>query len=532
MLKDFLKGSLVAFYVTFYYTARITVMKKTRLFSVISFIVLIAVSILFGYHVYRSQLIPERLLLLALILYIIVLCLLVLLVFRSKQRFLTVLGGILCLALCVVLLATTMYFNRAVNAAQTITTTKTEVSNVSVYMLSDRTDESTALTVEMTYGILNEQDRANTDKVIDKLQEELEGSLNIRPFDSLSGLFDALLHQDVDAVIVNSAFLQLLNETEGYENLESQLREIHKVQVIEEKTEEKPAPTKKPVTVKPEKTQSEPEKKDCFIVYLSGIDTRGSQMIEKSRSDVNVLAVVNPNTHQILLLTTPRDYYVTLQFEDYQSYIKDKLTHAGMYGVQVSMDTLGLLYDIDVDYYFRVNFTGFVDIVNALGGVTVESESEFWERSGPNLYHFYEGPNQLNGEESLVFVRAREAIGDQQRGRNHMAFIRAVIDKATSSDLLRNFDDIVKSVEGSFETSMPYDLIRDLVKDQIETAPKWNIVSYAVSGDGASAQVYSLDIDVFVFLPNLTTVETAKGLIQQVLNGEEIVAPEPTPRPW
>ena len=98
--------------------------------------------------------------------------------------------------------------------------------------------------------------------------------------------------------------------------------------------------------------------------------------------------------------------------------------------------------------------------------------------------------------------------------------------------MLRNFDDIVKSVEGSFETSMPYDLIRELVKDQIENAPDWNIVSYAVSGDGASASVYSMDIDVFVFLPNLTTVETAKSLIQQVLNGEEIVAPEPTPRPW
>ena len=315
---------------------------------------------------------------------------------------------------------------------------------------------------------------------------------------------------------------------EGYEHLEGNLREIHKIQVVTEK-EEKPEPTKKPSTAKPVQATAEPEKKDPFIVYISGIDTRGTEMIEKSRSDVNVLAVINPNTHQILLLTTPRDYYVTLQFDGYQSYIKDKLTHAGMYGVQVSMDTLGLLYDIDVDYYFRVNFTGFVDIVNALGGVTVDSEKEFWEYDSGKDYHFLEGPNQLSGEDALVFVRARNNIGDQQRGRNHMSFIKAVIDKATSSDMLLRFDDLVKSVEGSFETSMPYDLIRDLVKDQIETAPDWNIVSYNVTGDGASAQVYSMDIDVFVFLPNYRTVNTAKELIQQVLNGEVLTAPETTP---
>ena len=506
-------------------------MKKSRLFSIISFLVLIAVSVLFAYYVYRSQLIPARLLLLALILYIIVLCLLVLLVFRSKQSFLVILGGVLCLLLCVVLLASTMYFNRAVNAAQTITTTKTEVSTVSVYMLSEKTDDSTALSTDLTYSILKEQDRANTDKVISKLEEELGSTLITKSFDSTSGLINALLDQDVDAIIVNSAFLQLFNEVEGYENLASQLREIHKVQVITEKKEDHPSPAQ---NTKPVSSTPNPEKDTeiaPFIVYISGIDTRGTEMIEKSRSDVNVLAVINPNTHQILLLTTPRDYYVTLQFDGYQSYIKDKLTHAGMYGVQVSMDTLGLLYDIDVDYYFRVNFTGFVDIVNALGGVTVDSEKEFWEEYGGRDYHFLEGPNQLNGEDALVFVRARKNIGDQQRGRNHMSFIKAVIDKATSSDMLTNFDNIVKSVEGSFETSMPYELIRDLVKKQIESSPDWNIVSYNVTGDGASANVYSMDIDVFVFLPDIRTVNTAKELIQQVLNGEILTAPEATPAP-
>lgn len=506
-------------------------MKKSRLFSILSLLVLIAVTVLFAYHVFKSQLIPVRLLVLVIILFVIVICLLAMLVFRSKHSFLIILGGVLCLALGLVLVSSTLYLNRAVGAAQNITTTKTEVSTISVYMLSDRSDESTALTADMTYGILEQQDRANTDQVIKTLEEELGEPINLKTYNGLSKLFDALIAQDVDAIIVKSAFLDLFTETEGYEHLRDQLREVRKTQVISEVKVTAPVPTQQPQETAEIIPQDE-KVTDCFVVYLSGIDTRGEEMIEKSRSDVNVLAVVNPNTHQILLLTTPRDYYVMLKFSDTGFYARDKLTHAGMYGVQVSMDTLGLLYDIDVDYYFRVNFTGFVDIVNALGGVTVDVEKEMWTYIGDENYYFPEGPNTLTGDLALAFVRARNNIGDQQRGRNHMAFIKGVIDKATSSDMLLHFDDILSSVEGSFETSMPYDLVSSLVREQIATGADWNIVSYAVTGTGASASVYSMDIDVFVFLPDTNTVNTAKDLIQKVLNGDVITAPEETPTPW
>lgn len=506
-------------------------MKKSRLFSILSFILLIVVSLIFTYYVFRSQLIPIRLLVLSAVLFIIVLCLLFLLIFRSNHRFLTVLGGILCLVLCLVLLASTLYLNRAVRAAQNITTTKTEVATIGVYMLRDTSDESTALTSDLSYGILDQQDRENTDKVIDKLEEELGTSLNVKSYENISKLFDALIGQDVDAVIVNSAFLHLLTETEGYENLPDQLREIHKTQIIAETTASDPAPTSRPSKKFFNLLPKEKEKKDCFVLYISGVDTREDELIEKSRSDVNVLAVVNPNTHQILLLTTPRDYYVTLKFPDFTSYIKDKLTHAGMYGVQVSMDTLGLLYDINVDYYFRVNFHGFVDIVDAMGGVTVDVEKEFWSDLEMHDYHYTAGPNLMDGEKALVFVRTRKNIGDQQRGHNHMSFIKGVIDKATSTDMLLRFDDILTSVEGSFETSMPYDVMSSLVRDQIESGAKWNIVSYAVTGTGDSAMTYSMDIPLFVFIPDMSTVDTAKGLIQQVLNGETIQAPEESSNP-
>ena len=241
-------------------------------------------------------------------------------------------------------------------------------------------------------------------------------------------------------------------------------------------------------------------------------------MIEKSRSDVNILVVVNTKTHQILLVTTPRDYYVPLPI----SYgIPDKLTHAGIYGVDVSVGTLEMLYDIDIDYYFRVSFDGFIDIINAMGGVKIYNEIGF----SSDAYYFPEGYNNLGGDMALNYVRFRKTIGDQQRGRNQMAVVKGVIDKATSTDMLLRFSNILSAVEDSFETSMPYDVLSALVRDQIESGASWNIVSYAVTGEGASRMTYSLGDYAFVFIPDESTVQTAKNMIQQVYKGETVSLP-------
>ena len=497
-------------------------MKKNRLFSIISFFILLIVSLVFSYFVYRSQLIPVRLLFIGLIAYAIVVILLALLIFRSKSKFLSMIGAVLCIILCIAFLTATLYLNRAVNAAQNITKTKVEVASIGVYMLADEVNENTALTIDMTYGILEQQDRKNTDEVIKKLEEEFGKTLKTKSYEKLPSLWDALRDHEVDAMIVNSALLQLADEMPGYEKIQEEIREVRKTQIVTEK------PVKneiKPETNQDTSPELDPEpslepKSKPFVVYISGIDTREDELVENSRSDVNIIAAVNPETHQVLLITTPRDYYVPLKFPEYTT-SRDKLTHAGIYGVQVSMDTLGLLYDVNIDYYFRVNFTGFVDIVEALGGVTVEVEKEF----STTEYTFPEGPNELNGYKALSFVRNRFGIGDQQRGRNQMAFIKGVIKKAVSSDMLLNFNEVLKSVEGSFETSMPYDVVSALVRDQIESGGDWNVVSYAVTGSGNSAIPYSMNIEVYVMDPDYETVDTAKDLIQQLFDGKTISAP-------
>ena len=505
-------------------------MKKIRTFSVAALLFLFAAAAMFVYLVYSSQLIPNRMLVIASILLFIVLLFISILVIRPKSKFLVVLGGVLSVILGFVLVFAAIYLNRAVNTAQNITTTtKVQVSTVSVYMIADETNDSTALTADMKYGILEEQDRENTDEVIKVLQEEFGTELAITSYHGVNSILDALFNHNVDAIILNSALLNIVDETEGFEDISNRVREIRKTQVKREVVVEDPQPlpagnrgnrdndASSTGNANPDSTASDNR---TFTISFSGIDNRGP-LIEKSRSDVNIIGVVNPDTHQVLLVTTPRDSFVPLKFPDYVT-SKDKLTHAGIYGVQVSMDTLSMLYDIDLDYYFRVNFDGFMNIVDAMGGVTVDVDQAF----GTTEFSFPAGPNLLTGYKALSFVRNRFLIGDSQRARNQMAFIKGVIKKATSTDMLLRFNDILKAVEGSFETSMPYDEISTLVREQIETGAEWNVVTYAVTGTGTSAIPYSMNVEVYVLIPDEDSIETAKDLMQQVYDGKIISAPE------
>ena len=191
-----------------------------------------------------------------------------------------------------------------------------------------------------------------------------------------------------------------------------------------------------------------------FVVYLSGVDNRG-ELTEDARSDVNILAVVNPLTKRVALINTPRDYYVDLAGTD----SKDKLTHAGLYGVQTSMDTLGNLYGIQVDHYVRINFAGFIDIVDALGGVDVYSDQAFTSVGSPGYYDptdFVEGWNHLDGAAALAFARERHAFatGDIQRGINQMKVIDAMLDKIKSPALLTSYSKLLAAVSDNFVTSL------------------------------------------------------------------------------
>ena len=142
-------------------------------------------------------------------------------------------------------------------------------------------------------------------------------------------------------------------------------------------------------------------------------------------------------------------------------------------------------------------------------------------------YSFQQGPNNVNGKQALEFVRERHAFasGDRQRGKNQLAIIKAVINKAMSPELLVSYNSLMSALEGSFETSVPYDTISTLVREQLDKGGDWNVVSYSVDGTGDSQVPYSMSQKAYVMVPTQSTVDTAKSLIAQVYNGETVTAP-------
>lgn len=269
--------------------------------------------------------------------------------------------------------------------------------------------------------------------------------------------------------------------------------------------------------------------KNPFIVYLSGIDTRNYGEIEdKSRSDVNMVVAVNPKTKTVLMVSTPRDYYVAL---DGDSNKMDKLTHAGNYGIECSMNTLEALYDIEFNYYAKVNFKSVVDIVDALGGVTVTSEYNF---SSPHsfsgkTYTFKKGENFVDGDMALTFARERESFanGDRQRGIHQQVLIKAVVEKAISPSMLipANIENMLDAISKNTRTNFSEKEIKKLISYQMSTMSKeWKFESMSADGVGKSNYTYSYPHQLlYTMVPDYDTVDAAKEAISAVIKGEPIV---------
>lgn len=392
------------------------------------------------------------------------------------------------------------YLNTANETIESVSGITVEKESISVYVLKDDLAESIQDTAGYRYGILAETDRENTDQMLEEVKKETETDVTPSEYTDQFALADALKNGEVQAIILNDAYVSLYEDEEDYSWFADGTK-VLKTTVNEQQLDLSDANEEMP---------------ESFIMYISGIDTYGG-VTERSRSDVNIMAVINRNTHKILLVSTPRDYYVPLSIS---GGAKDKLTHAGIYGVDVSMETLELLYGVDIDYFFRLNFSGFIDMIDALGGIDVYSEKEF---TVDPIATYHVGYNHLDGLEALAFARERYSFseGDFQRGRNQMAVIQAVVEKCTSRALLNNYSDVMKSMEGCFQTSLTDGDIKELVKEQLENPSGWDISSIDVTGTGSRQTTYSMPgRSASVVIPDMDSVESAKTEIQKVLNGE------------
>lgn len=258
--------------------------------------------------------------------------------------------------------------------------------------------------------------------------------------------------------------------------------------------------------------------KDVFNIYISGMDQYG-EVSEISRSDVNMIITINPKTKQILMTNIPRDYYV--QLHDTSGY-KDKLTHAGNYGIETSITTIEDLLGIDINYYFKVNFSSLVNIIDALGGVDVYSEYDFQSYNG---YNFSKGYNNVDGKAGLSFVRERKTFtdGDNQRGKNQQAMIEAIFRKCTSPSIITKYNSLLNSLKDSMITNMPMKSITKLAKMQLKDNASWTITSNSLTGTGSYDYTYTYPYqELYVMVPDEESISKTKEMISKVANGEKL----------
>lgn len=474
--------------------------KKHRLGIILSIIQLLT-SILFVGLVFYLDIMPTQYTMLAIIILSLLFC--VTFLSQSSRKF-RLFGTILAFILSIVLSLGSYYLLSTAGMLDAITGYTSKVDKISLIVLDDDTATETKDLEFYVFGVLENIDKTNTAKALADVDRIISGNYDTSAYSDANSLVEALYMQEVGVIVFNEAYRDSV--LENYPDFTDETR------IIQTFTYE----TKIKKTTSSVKITTEP-----FIVFLSGNDTYGS-ISDTGRSDTNILAVVNPTTKTVLLLSTPRDYYVELTGDEFPAGAYDKLTHAGIYGVDVSMNTLGNLYGVDVNYYLRVNFTGFMDIIDALGGITIENPEAFTSWDG---YYYPAGTLDLNGLYALNFARERHAfaLGDIQRGINQMKVIKAIVAKASSPAILTGYTDIMSGISQSFSTDMTSDEISSLVKMQLNDGGSWNIISYNVSGTNASNTTYTTPSQYLsVVEPDLSTVENAKLLIEAVRNGEEI----------
>ena len=346
-----------------------------------------------------------------------------------------------------------------------------------------------------------ESDEANIKALTSELSQKKKVEVSVESADSYVGAYKRLIEGDGQAMVLNSTFADMIGAEDA--SYKDKLRVLYTMKV------------RKEVKGLDEKVLDG----DAFNVYISGIDTYGP-ITSVSRSDVNIIMTVNRKTKKILLTTTPRDAYVPIA--DGGKDQNDKLTHAGIYGIESSIHTLEKLYGTDINYYARVNFTSFLKLIDQVGGIDVDNDQEFTSLHGN--YHFPVGKVHLDAEQALGFVRERYSLsgGDNDRGKNHEKVIAALIQKLTTTDALMNAGSIVNSLQDSVQTNMKLETMMKLVNVQLDSGGKYEVESQALTGTGRQdLPSYAMPgSQLYVMEVNPDSLNEMKANIQKVLDGK------------
>ena len=319
--------------------------------------------------------------------------------------------------------------------------------------------------------------------------------------EDLYSLYDNLLAYKMDAIVIDDAYLDVL--ADDYKDINDNIKIIYTIEIKDVKKTDNKVNELKPINI-----------------YISGSDSRSNNIVNKSRSDVNMILTINPYTKTVLMTSIPRDYYVQVHNT---TGLKDKLTHAGIYGIDVSRQTLEDLFDIDIAYSIKIGMNAVTKLVDTVGGIDVYSDTKF------NSYHkkgwvVEKGINHMDGEKALAYSRERYAYltGDRHRILNQQQVLEETLKKIINDkNILNNYNNLLVSLSNLYRTDIPKEYVTMLIQNLLDTGGSYNFVSMSVSGSDASMNTYTApNSKRYVMIPYEKDVNEATKKIKEVLKGE------------
>ena len=399
-----------------------------------------------------------------------VLVLIAVLLVSVRNKTTRIIAVVLSILVISVQLVGSSYLYRTMNLLKS-SESSYKTDTLDIVIRSDDPAETMKDTADYSFGIVDDLSKEEKTALQQSLTRKTGKKIEFREYSTASEAVKALLvDKEVDVIVYREAYGPILEEVVDSFSTGTRVIDTHEIRT--------------------ELAYEYVEPGESFNLLISGIDVKGD-ISQNSRSDVNIIVTINPKTKKILMTSTPRDFYV--EIPGVTNGQRDKLTHAGIYGEDASIRTLEALYGIDITNYVRVNFTTLIDIVDAIDGVDVWSDYEFECFTDSEVY-INKGWNHLNGRQALAFCRERFSFpdGDNQRGRDQEAVLKAIIEKVMSPALIVNASALIESMQGSFQTDLPESKIAELINQQLSEGTDWLILRQAAaSGEGGMRYTYS-----------------------------------------
>ena len=483
--------------------------KVLRGIGIVLSILLVVASFYLLYQLIKINVLPTKLLFLITIIFVLLDAIFALLLCYYTRA---VVSKIICVVVTLVLVFGSCmggyYISKTGSLLTNITNvTKHAKNTVSVVVKQSSDIKNKSQLNGLSVGTLRTIGTQGSSKALKELSKD-GIVMNQNEFDSLSAMLEAFYNGEVDSIIINESSRSQILDMESYADFDNNTRVVYQTSYKVENTDKANAVTD--ITSKP------------FNVLISGSDTRGG-FDENGRSDVIMVATVNPKTSTILLTSVPRDFYVTTACDAADGCMQgalDKITHTGIHGTNTTKRTVEQLLGVEINYTFKVGFDTVTDLVDALGGVDVYVEPGYAVTN--QYFSVHEGVNHLNGHDALEYARERYAYteGDRQRTKNQQQVLMGIVNEVTKPSVITKYASIMDAMANTFSTTMSNEEISDLIKYQINNNPKWKMEQYMVDGTGDTLMCAELGDAAYVMVPDQSTVKMAKDKINAVLAGK------------